>query len=189
MITGRIFTALYWAWILSELLLQIVMRTRAGKGEVKDRGSLLLLLPVLYGSVWGAFWWGETHAHTMFSGASWLRTVALAMMAAGLAIRWTAIVSLGRSFSTNVAIRTGQTMYKSGLYRWVRHPSYSGMLLSFASIGVWERNWISLAFVTVLPMAALLYRMHVEEAALTDAFGESYRAYCSETRRIVPGIY
>jgi protein-S-isoprenylcysteine O-methyltransferase Ste14 len=189
MLVARIFNILYWVWIASELLLQIVMRTRRGKGEIKDRGSLLLLLPVLFCSAWAAFWWGETHPRNMLGGAHWLRTVALGMMAAGMAIRWTAIVSLGRSFSTNVAIRAGQTVYRGSLYRWVRHPSYTGMLFSFASIGVWERNWISLAITVIFPIAVLLYRIHVEEAALTSAFGDNYTQYCRETRRIFPGIY
>jgi protein-S-isoprenylcysteine O-methyltransferase Ste14 len=189
MLIARIFEVLYWTWIGSETILQIGMRTWRSKGEVKDRGSLLILLPAIFLSIWGAFWWGDTHSHTMFGGAHWLRTVAVVLLAAGLAIRWTAIISLGRSFSTNVAIRSGQSLYRSGLYRWVRHPSYTGMLFCFASIGVWERNWISLALSIVPPVAALLYRIYVEEQALLSAFGDDYARYCRETRRILPGIY
>lgn len=186
---AQIFNVLYWAWVGSEAILQIGMRTWRGKGEVKDRGSLLILLPAIFFSIWAAFWWGETHPHTMFDGAHWLRTVAVVLIATGLAIRWTAIISLGRSFSTNVAIRSGQSLYRGGLYRLVRHPSYTGMLFCFVSIGVWERNWISLALSVVPPVAALLYRMHVEEAALVSAFGDEYLQYSREARRILPGIY
>jgi protein-S-isoprenylcysteine O-methyltransferase Ste14 len=63
------------------------------------------------------------------------------------------------------------------------------MLIIFASIGLYERNWISLAVVLVLPTAALLYRIHVEEMALTEAFGEKYLEYSRTTRRLLPGIY
>jgi protein-S-isoprenylcysteine O-methyltransferase len=180
---------LYWTWIGGETLLQIFTYTRRSKGTAKDRGSLLILLPALFCSVWWASWYGETHPHNLFGDAPWVRTAALVVMATGLVIRWTAILSLGRAFSTNVAIRTQQTLMTSGLYRWVRHPSYTGMLLSFAAIGLWERNWVSLAITIVLPFAALLYRLHVEEAALTSAFGEQYVDYCRHTRRILPGIY
>jgi protein-S-isoprenylcysteine O-methyltransferase Ste14 len=41
----------------------------------------------------------------------------------------------------------------------------------------------------VFPTAALLYRIHVEEMALTEAFGDDYVDYCRTTRRLVPGIY
>jgi protein-S-isoprenylcysteine O-methyltransferase Ste14 len=42
---------------------------------------------------------------------------------------------------------------------------------------------------TVCPTAALLYRIHVEEAALREHFGAEYVAYCAETKRLVPGVY
>jgi protein-S-isoprenylcysteine O-methyltransferase Ste14 len=90
---------------------------------------------------------------------------------------------------TNVAIHATQTVHKTGLFRWVRHPSYTGMLLIFTAIGLSQRNWLSLAIMLVVPTAALLYRIHVEEMALTEAFGEDYLEYSRVTRRLVPGIY
>jgi protein-S-isoprenylcysteine O-methyltransferase Ste14 len=189
MILARMFTILYWAWVASEILLQVMTRTRRGKGELKDRGSLLLLLFVIFGSIWAATWYRDTYGRTMLVGAHWLRIAAIALLVAGLAIRWTAIFTLGRSFSTNVAIHATQTVHKTGLFRWVRHPSYAGMLLIFTAIGLSQRNWVSLAIMLVFPTAALLYRIHVEEMALTEAFGEDYLEYSRVTRRLVPGIY
>jgi protein-S-isoprenylcysteine O-methyltransferase Ste14 len=125
----------------------------------------------------------------MLVGAHWLRIAAIALLVAGLAIRWAAIFTLGRSFSTNVAIHATQTVHKTGLFRWVRHPSYAGMLLIFTAIGLSQHNWVSLAIMLVFPTAALLYRIHVEEMALTEAFGEDYLEYSRVTRRLVPGIY
>ena len=90
-------------------------------------------------------------------GAHWLGTAALALLVVGLVIRWTAIITLGRSFSTNVAIHATQTVHKTGLFRWVRHPSYAGMLLIFAAIGVSQRNWVSLAIMLAFPTPALIY--------------------------------
>jgi protein-S-isoprenylcysteine O-methyltransferase Ste14 len=189
MTLGHIFATLCWAWGASEIVLQVVKRTSRGGGTLKDRGSLWLLLPSIWLSIWLATWYGETHPHTMPGGSQSLGIAAILIMLIGLAIRWTAILSLGRSFSTNVAIHTTQTLHKTGLYRWVRHPSYSGMMLSFTAVGLAERNWVSLAIMLVCPTAALLYRIHVEEAALTEAFGQQYIDYSKETKRLVPGIY
>jgi protein-S-isoprenylcysteine O-methyltransferase Ste14 len=125
----------------------------------------------------------------MFGGAHWLKVAAIAILVAGLAIRWTAILSLGKAFSANVAIRDSQTVYRSGLYRLVRHPSYSGLLLVFAAIALHERNWLAASVVMVPTTAALLYRIHVEEAALHEAFGAQYESYSSRTKRLIPGIY
>lgn len=189
MTLAKLFTILYWTWVASEVLLQVVTRTSRGKGEIKDRGSLLLLLLVIFGSIWAAMWYREADGPTMLVDAHWLKICAITLLVAGLAIRWTAILTLGRSFSTNVAIHATQTVHKTGLFRWMRHPSYTGMLLIFAAIGLRQRNWVSLAIMLVFPTAALLYRIHVEEFALTEAFGEDYLEYSRVTKRLVPGIY
>jgi protein-S-isoprenylcysteine O-methyltransferase Ste14 len=110
-------------------------------------------------------------------------------MVAGLALRWTAFFSLGKAFSANVAIRDTQTLNRSGLYAVVRHPSYAGLLIIFLAIALAEKNWLSAAIVFILPTAALLYRIHVEEIALREAFGDQYVDYSRTTKRLIPGIY
>jgi len=187
--TSKVFEYVCWAWCGSELLLQIVTRTSRSTGTVKDRGSLLILVGAIWASFWWAGWYGATHARTMFGGAPWLITAGLVLLLVGLAIRWTAILTLGTSFSVNVAIHATQTVRKTGLYRWMRHPSYTGAILCFASVGVEERNWVCLAIMLVLPTAGLIYRIHVEERALTEAFGQEYTEYSKVTKRLVPGVY
>ncbi len=186
---SKLFGILYWVWVSSEVLLQVVTRASRRTGTVKDRGSLPLLLVAIFGSIWAAMWYAATHAPTILGGAQWLKTAALVLMLAGLAIRWTAIFTLGFSFSTNVAIHPTQMLRKTGLFKWVRHPSYTGMLLNFIAIGVYERNWVSLAIMLAFPMAAIVYRIYVEEMALKQAFGEDYVIYSSVTSRLVPWLY
>jgi protein-S-isoprenylcysteine O-methyltransferase len=184
-----IFAILYWAWIATEILLQLITPTMRHQGKVRDRGSLLVLLAVIFASFWIAMQYGETHPRNILEGAHWLRIPALVMLAFGLAVRWAAVFSLGASFSTNVAIHTTQKLRTTGLFRWVRHPSYTGMLIIFTAVGLYERNWLSLAVLIVFPTAALLYRIHVEEIALTEAFGKAYVEYQRKTRRLIPLIY
>jgi len=183
-----LFKYLLWAWTASEVLILVVTRTRRKGGQIKDRGSLLILWPTIFCSVSFAEWYGDTHVHTL-GGAHWVKVVALCLFVIGLVVRWTAILTLGKSFSANVAIHATQTLNRSGLYRWVRHPSYSGMLLIFAAIGLGTRNWVSLAVMLIFPTAALLYRIRVEEIALTGAFGPEYMQYQRETKKLIPGIY
>ena len=71
----------------------------------------------------------------------------------------------------------------------MRHPSYTGMLLIFLAIGLNTKNWLGLAIIVLLPMAALLYRIHVEEQALQGAFGREYAEYSQRTKRLIPGVY
>lgn len=181
--------ALYWSWVLSEIGIFIVTRTRSGKGAIQDRGSLLILWITLVAAINLGARFADSHAPTMFGGAQWVRFASLAFMAFGLAIRWTAVVSLGRSFSANVAIRTEQRLQTAGIYRFVRHPSYFGLLLVIVAIGLHTRNWIGFAIVVIPSMLALSYRIHVEEEALQAAFGHVYAVYTSRTKRLFPGVY
>ena len=180
---------LFYGWTASEVLLVLVTRTRKSGGAVQDRGSILVLWGTILASIITADWVHDHFPAPMFPGEHWPRYAAIAVMIAGLVVRWTAILSLGKAFSVNVAIRKAQKLYRSGLYRLVRHPSYSGMLLCFVAIALAQRNWIGAALVTIPTTAALLYRIHVEEAALHQAFGAEYQAYSETTKRLIPGIY
>jgi protein-S-isoprenylcysteine O-methyltransferase Ste14 len=189
MTLSTFWTALYWIWVLSEVVILVATRTRRSTGNVRDRGSLIVLWLVIFVSLTVGISIGQSHPPTMFAGAHWIRKVALALLIVGLAVRWAAIITLGRSFSANVAIHATQTVHKTGLFRFVRHPSYSGLVLIFAAVGVHTRNWIALAIILIPTTIALLYRIHVEEAALTHAFGQEYLDYSQCTKRLIPGIY
>lgn len=189
MTLAQIFTAFYWFWIASELLLQLLARTSRNRGAIRDRGSLLALLVVIFLSVSMALNYPGARAHLLPGPRIAIQSIALLLMFSGFVLRWTAIVMLRRWFSTNVAIRSDQTLHTSGLYRWVRHPSYAGMLLVFLGFGLYLRNWVSLLIMLVFPTMALLYRIHVEEIALMGAFGEQYADYRRTARRLIPGIY
>jgi protein-S-isoprenylcysteine O-methyltransferase Ste14 len=150
---------------------------------------MLLLWIVIFASITASEWIRYTVPADIFGGAHWLRPFSVALLVAGLAIRWTAILTLGKSFSANVAIRESQTVHRTGLYRFVRHPSYLGLELIFLAIGLHAHNWISLLLAVVPTTLALFYRIHVEEIALREAFGEEYAAYSRETKRLVPGVF
>ena len=184
-----IWKILFYGWTASEIVLVLATRTRQSHGKVQDRGSIFLLWGTIVGSIFAAEWIRAVMPATIFPGAHWPRYAAIALMILGLVVRWIAILSLGKAFSVNVAIRDAQQLYQSGLYRFVRHPSYTGMVICFLAIALAERNWYSAAIVLVLPTAALLYRMHVEEIALLGAFGPQYQRYQETTRRLIPGIY
>jgi protein-S-isoprenylcysteine O-methyltransferase Ste14 len=184
-----VFRVLYWSWIVTEILVLVMTRTRSGGGEVRDRGSLGVLWVVIFASITAGIWIGAICRPTAIHGAPWLGGAIVTLLALGLVIRWSAIYTLGRAFSANVAIHATQKLNVSGLFRFMRHPSYTGMVLIFIAMGLSTRNWLGLGLIVLPPAAALLYRIHVEEAALRGAFGQQYVEYSRTTRRLIPGIY
>lgn len=179
-----------WAWAAAELALQARQRLRSGRTERTERRSLLV--------IWVLFWGGAAvavltrHAVTALSypaDGRVLGGVVLAVAWAGIALRLWSIVALGRFFRATVHIQQGHRLVSSGPYRWVRHPSYSGLLLALLSFAALLGNALSWLVFTVCALAAVAYRIRVEERMLLDALGEEYRAYAARTRRLIPGVW
>ena len=113
----------------------------------------------------------------------------LGLIVIGIIIRAIAIATLWRYFTVDVSIREGHELVDRGLYRLIRHPSYTGSLLSFLGLGFAFRNWLSVAIIALTTIAGFSYRIAVEEGALIEHFGGRYRDYMRRSKRLIPGIY
>lgn len=181
-----LFTAVIMAWVASEIILGVFRHTGA-RGERRDRGSLALLwIALTIASMAGAML--RRVEVTRIHGA-WAYWTGLALVVIGIVIRWTAILTLRRYFTIAVTIQEDHQLIDRGIYSVVRHPSYSGALVSLLGLGLAFRNWLSLAVLIIVGLAALSYRIAVEERALIDHFGDRYRDYARRTKRLIPGAY
>jgi protein-S-isoprenylcysteine O-methyltransferase Ste14 len=185
----QIFKILTDVWLVGEILIAVLTLTRRGQGKIHDRGTQIILWIVIVGSLRIDEWLHTIFPIDMPGSDSWLQPLALGILILGLGLRAVAVFTLGKAFSANVALRTGQKLQRSGLYRIVRHPSYLGLELIFLAFAMHARTWACFAVVLVPPTLALLYRIHVEETALRQAFGSDYEDYSRTTKRLFPGIY
>lgn len=182
-------TILGLAYALSEVGLGLKKRARAEDSRSEDRGSLRLIWIVIVGSVALAFAAPQVLPSAGMGGVPMLRLAGIVVFAAGLAIRWYSIVHLGRFFTVNVAIASDHRLIDTGPYRYVRHPSYTGALMALLGLATCLANWASLLFMMFPVLAVFLWRMHVEESALLQAFGTRYRDYMNRTKRLIPSVY
>lgn len=106
----------------------------------------------------------------------------------GMLLRAWAVVTLGRSYTTNVAARSDQRVVTSGPYRLVRHPAYLGLLILLLGFGLSLGDLASAVVLVVLPTIAIVRRIVVEEAALQAGLGDSYIEYCGSHSRLIPGV-
>lgn len=106
-----------------------------------------------------------------------------------MALRWYAILYLGRFFTANVAIHSDHRVVDSGPYRFIRHPSYTGCLLAAVGYSMTLNNWASCVIIVLPCVAVMLWRIRIEEQALREALGERYSSYMRRTRRLIPFIY
>lgn len=176
-------------WAATEL--PRITRLRAARGAtVRDRGSLVVVLGLLALGMLGAFvavlaFPGAAIA----SNASAVFWAGIACIVLGIALRWYAIRVLGRNFTPVVAVRSDQQIVQTGPYRYVRHPSYSGALLSVVGLGLALTNWLSLIVLLLCALPGFLYRVNVEERALRETLGQPYADYMRRTRRFIPFVY
>jgi protein-S-isoprenylcysteine O-methyltransferase Ste14 len=115
--------------------------------------------------------------------------IGLGVMIGGIAIRWVAVYTLGKFFTGLVMIKTNHQLVRTGIYKYLRHPAYTGTLLAHLGLGLAFSNWYTLLISTVPYLLVVSYRMRVEERALASAFGAEYTTYCKTSRRLIPGVY
>ena len=116
------------------------------------------------------------------------RYFGLFLFFAGSILRLAAVFVLGRRFSGLVAIQPGHQLKTDGLYRYIRHPSYTGLIASMIGYVLIFRSVIGL-LLNILLFLFLVSRMNDEESFLEAHFGDEYRNYRLRTRRLVPFVY
>jgi protein-S-isoprenylcysteine O-methyltransferase Ste14 len=173
----------------SEWSIRFRSRMRHG-GTRQDRGSFYVIIVTCLVGVAAAFAFaGDVHA-TALTVARWpIFVVGLAIMLLGIALRQWSVIALGTFFTVQVQVREGQTVVDTGPYRYVRHPSYTAILMTFFGMGVALENWLSLLALLIIPTIGLVIRIRVEERALLAALGEPYRAFSQSRARLIPKVW
>ena len=180
------FTALFFGWAAFEIVVNLRLWQPGSLN--RDRLSRYLIIAgmlVAFALAWSA---ARLHAFDFQLFRAEIFYLGLALMFAGLVFRWYAIRQLGRFFVPEVAIQPGQRVIDAGLYRYIRHPSYTGAFVTILGYGLALTNGLGLAVMLVVPGVLFGFRMRVEEAALLEAFGEEYRAYMRRTKRLIPFV-
>jgi protein-S-isoprenylcysteine O-methyltransferase len=183
------FFASYGAWIVMELWL-LRRDARAAQGEAKDRGSRYVIMILIFTGLGVAFsgpriwpqadiaWPAEPTFYT-----------AIACIWVGMALRLWAVATLGRFFRTSVFMLTDHRLVTSGPYRLLRHPSYTGALITMVGVGLAIGNWLSILVAFGCMFVAFAARIRVEERALAEQFGADFAAHKRRTWAVLPLIW
>ena len=107
----------------------------------------------------------------------------------GISLRLWSFHTLGRYFTFTVQSSNDQPVIVDGPYRVIRHPSYAGLLLIIMAFGLFIGNWWSLVCLAGTVTGGLVFRIRVEERALTRNLGDRYLSYAATHKRLVPFIW
>ena len=108
--------------------------------------------------------------------------ISIALILIGLTLRIISIKHLGNNFS--LRLEKPQTIVKTGIYKYVRHPSYVGSLMLISGIFLANQTVGFIYFVFVF----FLSRIKQEEQILEFHYPE-YQAYKKVTGGLFPKFY
>ena len=172
-------------WLLSEILINLLTQSKKSEAKSHDRNSLSVIWIVIALSITAgvfiAFSYPKFGIISFFAG--------LSLMIIGITLRLFAIFTLKSYFTADVAIHHDHKLKTDGIFKRVRHPSYSGSLLTFLGLGLTLGNWLSLLIVFLPVLGVFLYRINIEEKALMDYFKDEYTDYQKKTKKLIPLIY
>jgi len=179
----------YAIWLIPEFIHTYTHRVDI-KSAADDRRSGLGVALGIWVGIFMAYWLAhaEPQAVILWQPAL-LFALGITLMVTGVAFRWYAVAVLGRYFSFQLAIQPGQMVVEQGPYRWIRHPSYTGALITMFGLGLAFTNWLSLLAILIAGLIGYSYRVSVEEQILIKALGDPYRAYMQRTKRFIPFVY
>ncbi len=117
-----------------------------------------------------------------------VRWTGLALYVAGFLLMHFAEAQLGRQFSIEVEIKTQHALITGGLYRHIRHPRYTGIILFSLGLSLIFLSWAGIVF-SGLTLLVLLWRIHDEEELMHKEFGPQWEDYCVHSKRLLPLVY
>ncbi|MFB6893169.1 methyltransferase family protein [Kitasatospora sp. NPDC056327] len=176
-LVAAVLAACYLAWIAVE----IPVTFRSSGAAPRESASLLLYaaarIATVSAAVLGPLPWDDW---------SPLLLVPAAVFVGGVVLRQVAIHTLGRFYSHHVTRQTDHQIVTWGVYRFIRHPAYAGMLSAHVGFVVYFANPLSVLLLFALA-AAITFRIRTEERMLVNIPG--YRAYADGHARLVPGLW
>jgi protein-S-isoprenylcysteine O-methyltransferase Ste14 len=179
---------LWLAWVVYWLLSASKVKATAREESIPSRAAHLapmviaiLLLFAPSGLSWGFL--GER----MLPGGPGTRWIGIGLVAAGVVFAGWARMHLGKNWSGTVTVKADHELIRSGPYRYVRHPIYSGVLLAIAGTAI-ARGELRAVLAVLILFVTLWWKLRLEERWMSEAFGDKYAKYQSEVSALIPFV-
>jgi protein-S-isoprenylcysteine O-methyltransferase Ste14 len=104
----------------------------------------------------------------------------------GLLGRKEPVKMLGKYWSPHVEIRENQKLIKEGLYRYSRHPYYLFLLIEVLGFTLIPNAYYTFLIGLIVYTSVIYVRIHYEEKALIEKFGQEYLDYKKEVPALLP---
>lgn len=154
-------------------------------GQIHARGVRAPWLPYITGCAILLVIWVSLFAVASSSRAdAWALVPGTLLLLAGVVVRGRAMKDLGRLFLNHVSLTVDHRLMTTGIYRWVRHPSESGLLLICIGASWFAASPLAFFLTVMVLMPSTLTRIRLEDHLLARRFGEQFETY----RRVTPSL-
>ncbi|MEM4992026.1 isoprenylcysteine carboxylmethyltransferase family protein [Priestia sp. SB1] len=116
----------------------------------------------------------------------WIFWVGILIIAIGVAIRQHSIHIMGGSYVATLQVQEKPQLIQTGPFKLVRHPCYTGFMISLWGLGIALLNWLFLLLIIFFSIIVFLIQIKIEERELEAFFGEEYKEYKKTTKKILP---
>ena len=96
---------------------------------------------------------------------------------------------LGTNWSITLEVREQHRLITQGVYRLIRHPMYSALVLYSVGQALVIPNWVAGPANLIAFAVLVALRVRAEEGMMVEQFGDEYAAYTARTKRLVPGVW
>ncbi len=182
------FYAVLALWVLFEGGMNLRQRWKAHGGRLTDLTALVLAACIGV-ALAASLRVGRADPLPWPGGRVWPVAAGLLLAVLGIALRAWSIASLGRFFQYQIQIQSGHRVVTSGPYRYVRHPSYTGIALVVTGIALATGDVYSLLIAVAATALGLAVRIRAEERQLTKALGGEYEQFAAGRKRVIPGVW
>ncbi len=185
----------FWLWsalllLFADIVLERLTIPAEASGRNQDRGSKGTL-GITFLLVLGLGFYARGRGLCLPWPQGWepaVRWSGLALLLVGVAFRQWAIHSLGRHFTDRARILQAHQLVERGPYRWIRHPSYTGLVMIFFGFAAYLASPVALLVCAVLLPLSLYRRVVVEEALMHDHFGVAWERFAATRGRLLPRL-
>jgi protein-S-isoprenylcysteine O-methyltransferase Ste14 len=179
-----LWTGFFLVWLLAWLW------TKRTQEHAPFGSRLLYGIPVFIGSYLmfsenAPFGWLESR---VIPNNHFTEILGLSLTAGGIAFAIWARFYLGQNWSSAVSIKVGHQLIRSGPYRWVRHPIYSGILLALGGTALARGKPVGLLAITLFWLGFWI-KSSMEEGFMRKTFGQEYEEYSRTTGALLPRVH
>ena len=176
--------ALIVVWVVGALRTKRTIQSQSSASQLLYTAILIAGVYLIFAKQSGIPWLD----HQLYPVTVPIALVGLFAVLMGVAFSVWARLMLGGNWSNRVTVKENHTLVRTGPYRIVRHPIYSGILLGMLGSAL-QRGGIR-CFVGVLICGFSFWlKTRAEERFMVQSFGEAYLQYRHSVKALAPFIF